>query len=67
MVLEKFYAGEEITISDISDISLIGTNFRLLIFKDFVVIGFYGQIGKQKQCTKEADESGFNFLTGKNE
>ncbi len=49
------------------DISLIGSDFRLLIFKDFVVVGFADKSGKQKQYTKEVDKSEFNFLTGKNE
>jgi len=49
------------------DISLIGSDFSLLIFKDFVVVGFADKSGKQKQYTKEADKSEFNFLTGKKE
>jgi len=49
------------------DISLIGSDFRLLIFKDFVVVGFTDKSGKQKQYTKGTNESEFNFLTRKNE
>jgi len=49
------------------DISLISNDFRLLIFKDFVVVGFTDKTGKQKQYTKDADKSEFNFMTLKNE
>ena len=47
-----------------SDIFLTSNDFRLLIFKDFVVVGFADKSGKQKQYTKEADKSEFNFLIG---
>lgn len=46
------------------DISLTSDDFRLLIFKDGVVVGFADKSGKQKQYTKEADKSEFNFLIG---
>jgi len=61
MVLEKFYAGEEITISDISYISLIGTNFRLLIFKDFVVIGFTDKSANKNNVQKKLMNPGSTF------
>lgn len=44
------------------DISLIGNDFRLLIFEKFVVIGFKDKTGKPKQYTKQIDESNFDFL-----
>jgi hypothetical protein len=47
-----------------SDISLISNDFRFLIFKDFVVVGFVDKTGKHKQYAKDADKSEFNFLTG---
>jgi len=46
------------------EISLISNNFRLLIFKDFIVISFTDKSGKQKQYTKVTDISEFIFLTG---
>ena len=49
------------------DIFLTSNDFRLLIFKDFVVVGFVDKSGKQRQYTKAADQSEFNFLTDKNE
>lgn len=45
------------------DISLISNDFRLLIFKDVVVIGFTDETGKQKQYTKDANKSELKFLT----
>jgi hypothetical protein len=48
------------------DIFLTSNEFRLLIFKDFVVVGFADKSGKQRQYTKDADKSEFNFLTGTN-
>ena len=45
------------------DISLIGNDFRFLIFNDFVVVGFADKSGKQKQYIKEVDKSEFSFLT----
>jgi hypothetical protein len=45
-----------------SDISLIGNDFRFLIFKTGVVIGFTDSSGKLKQFTKKVDKSVFNFL-----
>jgi hypothetical protein len=44
------------------DISLIGSDFRLLIYKDGAVIGFTDSKGKAKQYTKKVDKSEFNFL-----
>ncbi len=44
------------------EISLIGTDFRLLIYKDGAVIGFTDRKGKAKQYTKKVDKSEFNFL-----
>jgi hypothetical protein len=44
------------------DISLIGSDFRLLIYKDGAVIGFTDRKGKSKQYTKKVDKSEFNFL-----
>lgn len=49
------------------DISLTSNDFRLLIFKDGVVIGFVDKSGKQRQYTKATDKSEFNFLIGENE
>lgn len=49
------------------DIFLTSNDFRLLIFKDFVVVGFVDKSGKQRQYTKSVDKSEFNFLTDKNE
>lgn len=43
-------------------ISVIGDDFRMLIFKDFVVIGFTDNKGKQKQFTKQTDYNNFEFL-----
>ncbi|MBN1183708.1 MAG: hypothetical protein JXB49_15560 [Bacteroidales bacterium] len=47
-----------------SSISVIGDDFRMLIFKDFVVIGFIDNKGKQKQFTKQTDYNDFKFLLG---
>jgi hypothetical protein len=47
-----------------SSISVIGDDFRMLIFKDFVVIGFTDNKGKQKQFTKQTDYNDFKFLLG---
>jgi hypothetical protein len=49
------------------DILLTSDDFRFIIFKDFVVVGFADKSGKQKQYTKDTDESEFNFLIEKNE
>ncbi len=43
-------------------ISVIGDDFRMLIFKDFVVIGFTDNKEKQKQFTKQTDYNDFEFL-----
>ncbi len=43
-------------------ISVIGDDFRMLIFKDFVVVGFNDNKGKQKQFTKKTDYNDFEFL-----
>lgn len=48
------------------DLSLIGKNFRLLIYKNGVVIGFTNQLGEEEQMVKDINESEFNFLTIKN-
>lgn len=45
------------------DFSLTGNDFRLLIFKDFVVVGYADESGNQKQYTKDINISDFNFLT----
>jgi hypothetical protein len=42
---------------------LNGKNFRLLIFKNFVVIGFNDKKGNPKQYTKEIESNEFHFLT----
>ncbi|WP_321279153.1 hypothetical protein [Marinifilum fragile] len=44
------------------DISLIGTDFRLLIFKDEVVVGFTDKNGKARQYTKRVNKAEFDFL-----
>ena len=44
------------------DISLIGNDFRLLIFKDFAVIGFKDKNGNQVQYTRQIGISDFAFL-----
>ncbi len=49
------------------DIFLTSNDFRLLIFNDFVVVGFVDKSGKQRQYKKAADKSEFNFLTEDNE
>ncbi len=43
-------------------ISVIGDDFRMLIFKDFVVIGFADNKGKQEQFTKQTEYYDFEFL-----
>tara|TARA_R110002050_G_scaffold300321_1_gene469156 strand:- start:318 stop:722 length:405 start_codon:yes stop_codon:yes gene_type:complete len=48
------------------DISLTGNDFRFLVFKDFVVVGFTDKSGKQKQYTKNSNETEFNFFTETN-
>lgn len=48
------------------NILLTSDDFRLLIFKDFVVVGFADKTGNQKQYTKGASEAEFNFLTETN-
>ncbi len=45
-----------------ADISLIGKDFRLLIYKDGVVVGFTDKEGKQRQFTRQTDKSDFDFL-----
>lgn len=49
------------------DIFLSSNDFRLLIFKDGVVVVFVDKSGKQRQYTKAVDKSEFNFLTDENE
>ena len=49
------------------DILQTSDDFRLLIFKDFVFVGFADESGKKNQYTKGNDESEFNFLTEKDE
>jgi hypothetical protein len=44
------------------DISLTGKDFRLLVFKDFVVIGFTNEKGKPRQCFKSISKSELDFL-----
>mgnify|MGYP006883393986 FL=1 len=46
-------------------ISVIGKDFRLLIFKDFVVIGYTDKNNKQRQITKQIDSREFEFLIDK--
>lgn len=46
-------------------ISVIGDDFRMLIFKDFVVVGFTDNKGKQSQFTKQIDFNDFEFLLKK--
>lgn len=43
-------------------ISVIGDDFKMLIFKDFVVVGYADNKGKQKQFTKQTDYHDFEFL-----
>lgn len=43
-------------------ISLIGNDFSMLIFKDFVVIGFTDKNNKPRQITKQTDYKDFEFL-----
>ncbi|MBN1183705.1 MAG: hypothetical protein JXB49_15545 [Bacteroidales bacterium] len=43
-------------------ISVIGDDFRMLIFKDFVVVGYTDNKGKQKQFIKQTDYDDFKFL-----
>lgn len=45
-----------------SSISVIGGDFRMLIFKDFVVVGITDNKGKQRQFTKQTDYKDFGFL-----
>ena len=44
------------------DISLIGTDFRLLIFKEGVVIGITDKNGNARQYTKRVINTEFDFL-----
>jgi len=46
-------------------ISVIGKDFRMSIFKDFVVVGYVDGNNKQIQLTKQADFSDFEFLIDK--
>ena len=43
-------------------IALTNDDFRLLIFKDFVVIGYSDKNNKPKQMTKKVDIKEFGFL-----
>ncbi len=43
-------------------ISLTSTDFRFLIFKDFVVIGYTDKNNKPRQLTKKTDIKEFGFL-----
>jgi len=45
------------------NISIIGNDVRLLVFKDFVVVGFTDLNGKPQQYTKKVAISEFDFLT----
>ena len=45
-----------------ASISVIEDDFRMLIFKDFVVIGFTDKKDKQRQFTKQSDFNDFEFL-----
>lgn len=49
----------------ISNISIIGNQFRFLIYKNFVVVGFVDKMGKQQQYTKATNWSDFDFLIDK--
>jgi hypothetical protein len=42
---------------------LNGKDFRLLIFNNFVVVGFNDKKGRPKQYTKEIEYKEFHFLT----
>jgi len=44
------------------NISLTSNDFRLLILKDFVVVGFTDRSGKKRQYMKDIEKSDFNFL-----
>jgi hypothetical protein len=44
------------------NVSLTGKDFRLLVFKDFVVIGFTDNNGKPRQYTKSINKSDLAFL-----
>lgn len=46
-------------------ISIIGKNFRMLIFRDFVVIGFTDSNNKERQITRQSDFREFEFLIDK--
>ena len=45
-----------------SDMIIIGKDFRFLIFKDFVVVGFIDKEGKSRQYTKSVTKDTFDFL-----
>lgn len=47
------------------EISLSNENFRLLIFTDFVVIGYLDKNNTPKQFTKRIDLNEFEFLKNK--
>jgi hypothetical protein len=47
------------------DYFINGDNFRLLVYHDFIVIGFTDKKGKPRQYTKKIDKSEFNFLLTK--
>jgi hypothetical protein len=44
------------------DISLTSNEFRFLVFKNFVVIGFIDISGKPRQYTRTVDKMEFDFL-----
>ena len=62
--ISKNAAGWQRTIASwgTPEISLIGTNIRLLIFKDVIVVGFTDKKGKAQQYTKPIIKSQFDFL-----
>jgi hypothetical protein len=47
------------------DISVIGTDFRLLVYKDGAVIGYTNKKGKPIQLVKKVNTSELTFLTEK--
>ena len=49
------------------EISLTSEHFRLLIFKDFVVIGYIDSSGKSRQFTKKSNMTDFKFIDIKKE
>jgi hypothetical protein len=62
--IDKNKTGWENSIASFAQplISVIGKDFRMLIFKDFIVIGFTDNKGKPRQYKKQTDFKEFDFL-----